>query len=149
MYSPDSSIAVVDEEQPLVHHSNPPAPEHIRPFDHEDVDVERPDPIKEAILRALFSPPFIAVVSAMTCALIAPVGDAFLHDDGALRPLFLSINIVGGVVVPISCMIVGAELYRSLAKVSVLHNFSPFFLFCFPQLTDNFDTSCRLESVIH
>ncbi|KAI0564507.1 hypothetical protein FGB62_25g638 [Gracilaria domingensis] len=118
MYAPDSSVAVVDEEQPLLPPAHPPAPKHIRPLDHEDVDLEKPDPVKEAITRALLSPPFIAVVSAMSCALIAPVGNAFLRESGAMHPFLLSINIVGGVVVPISCMIVGAELYRSLAKIT-------------------------------
>ncbi|CAN8076853.1 unnamed protein product [Agarophyton chilense] len=118
MYSPDSSVTVLDEEQALLQHSSPPPPQHIRPLDHEDVDVNRHDPVKEAITKALLSPPFIAVVSAMTCALITPIGNAFLHEDGAMRPFFLSINIVGGVVVPVSCMIVGAELYRSLSANS-------------------------------
>lgn len=48
-------------------------------------------------------------------AQIPKVPEAFLSPTGALQPLLLSINTIGEVVVPVSCMIVGSELYRSFS----------------------------------
>lgn len=42
----------------------------------------------------------------------------FVNEHGLLRPLWLSINQVGGVAIPLSSMIVGAELHRSLVSTS-------------------------------
>lgn len=39
---------------------------------------------------------------------------SFVDDRGALRPLLLSISQVGSVAIPVSSMIVGAELHRAL-----------------------------------
>lgn len=47
-----------------------------------------------------------------------------IPQDGLLRPIIDSTNALGSVVVPVSCMIVGAELYRSVAHVRYMTSFS-------------------------
>lgn len=50
---------------------------------------------------------------------IPGVANCFLDESGILRPFLMSFNVLGNVVVPISCMIVGSELYRSIFMVSL------------------------------
>lgn len=49
-------------------------------------------------------------------AQIPHAGDLIVNKDGILYPLFLAVSQVGSIVVPISSMIVGSELHRSLTE---------------------------------
>lgn len=105
-------MPATDEEHPLLHSDITPQPTNTQ------ANAAHSYVVKQAIISALLSPPFIAVIVSASLAFVPYVSDSLLDDRGALRPLILSANILGGVVVPLSSMIVGAELYRSLATTS-------------------------------
>lgn len=70
----------------------------------------------EPLKRSFLTPPSQAVVWGIVIGCIPRVPGMLVDDHGPLRPALLSISEIGSIAVPLSSVIIGAELYRAMAE---------------------------------
>lgn len=75
--------------------------------------VRRPK-FLERLKKSLLTPPSQGVMWGIIIGCVPHLPEMFVNDHGSLRPVLLSITQIGSVTVPLSSMIVGAELYHAM-----------------------------------
>lgn len=70
----------------------------------------------KSLKESVSTPPSQAVVWGIIIGSIPRVPGMFVDDHGPLRPVLLSVSQIGSIAIPLSSVIVGAELYRAMVE---------------------------------